>query len=44
VKPGSKIVVPEKTPNSGFKVGFADIAPLATALTALVSLFAILYK
>jgi protein involved in polysaccharide export with SLBB domain len=44
VKPGSKIVVPEKTPDSRFKVGFADIAPLATALTALVSLFAILYK
>lgn len=44
VKPGSKIVVPEKTPDSRFKIGFADIAPLATALTALVSLFAILYK
>lgn len=44
VKPGSKIVVPEKTPDNRFKLGFADIAPLATALTALVSLFAILYK
>jgi protein involved in polysaccharide export with SLBB domain len=44
VKPGSKIVVPEKTPDSRFKVGFGDIAPIATALTALVSLFAILYK
>ncbi|MBD1392310.1 SLBB domain-containing protein [Mucilaginibacter glaciei] len=44
VKPGSKIIVPEKTPDNRFKVGFGDIAPLAAALTALVSLFAILYK
>jgi len=45
VKPGSKIIVPEKTPDSKFKVGFGDLAVIvAPVLTALVSLFAILHK
>lgn len=45
VKPGSKIIVPEKTLDSKFKVGFGDLAVIvAPVLTALVSLFAILHK
>jgi protein involved in polysaccharide export with SLBB domain len=44
VKPGSKIIVPEKSPQSIFKLAFGDIAGIASALTALVSLIAILYK
>ncbi len=44
VKPGSKIIVPEKTPK-GLKIGFGDLAVIiAPVLTALVSLFAILHK
>ncbi len=45
VKPGSKIVVPEKNPESKFKIGFGDLSVIiAPVLTALVSLFAILRK
>ncbi len=44
VKPGSQIVVPEKAPNSGLKIGLGDIGTIATALTALVSIIAILHK
>ncbi|HVW97758.1 MAG TPA: SLBB domain-containing protein [Mucilaginibacter sp.] len=44
VKPGSKIVVPEKNPDSRFKIGVGDIGAIATALTAIVSIFAILHK
>lgn len=43
VKPGSKIVVPEKSPNR-FKIGIGDLGGIATALTALVSIIAILSK
>jgi protein involved in polysaccharide export with SLBB domain len=43
VKPGSKIVVPEKTAQK-FKIGFGDLGSIATALTALVSIFVILRK
>ncbi len=43
VKPGSKIIVPEKTPQK-FKIGFGDLGSIATALTALVSIFVILRK
>ncbi len=44
VKPGSKIIVPEKTPG-GIKIGFGNLAVIiAPVLTALVSLFAILHK
>jgi protein involved in polysaccharide export with SLBB domain len=44
VKPGSKIVVPEKTPDNRFKIGLGDISGLAAVLTAIVSLVAILHK
>lgn len=44
VKPGSKIVVPEKAPASGVKIGLSDIGGIATALTAIVSIIAILHK
>ncbi|WP_419801097.1 SLBB domain-containing protein [Mucilaginibacter sp.] len=45
VKPGSKIVVPQKSPESRFKIGFGDVAVIvAPVLTAIVSLFAILHK
>lgn len=44
VKPGSKIIVPEKTPDSRFKVGISDLGGIAAALTALVSIVAILSK
>jgi len=45
VKPGSKIIIPEKSPQSKFKIGFGDLAVIiAPVLTALVSLFAILHK
>lgn len=43
VKPGSKIIVPEKSPNR-FKIGIGDLGGIATALTALVSIIAILSK
>ncbi|MGI4749995.1 MAG: SLBB domain-containing protein [Janthinobacterium lividum] len=45
VQPGSKIVVPEKSPESKFKIGFGSVAVIvAPVLTALVSLIAILHK
>jgi protein involved in polysaccharide export with SLBB domain len=44
VKPGSKIVVPEKTPDTKIKIGFGDLGGIAAALTALVSIVAILRK
>jgi len=44
VKPGSKIIVPEKTPDNKIKVGFGDLGSIAAALTALVSIVAILHK
>lgn len=43
VKPGSQIVVPEKSPNR-LKIGIGDLGGIATALTALVSIIAILSK
>ena len=42
VKPGSKIIVPEKDPSIKFSLGVGDIAGIASALTALISLIAIL--
>jgi len=44
VKPGSKIIVPEKSPDSRIKVGISDLGGIAAALTALVSIVAILSK
>jgi len=44
VKPGSTIVVPEKAPNSGLKVGFGDLGGISAALTALVGIIAVLSK
>jgi protein involved in polysaccharide export with SLBB domain len=44
VKPGSKIVVPEKSPDSRIKIGIGDISGIAAALTAIVSIIAILHK
>lgn len=40
VKPGSKIIVPVKDPS--IKIGFGDIAGIASALTALIGLIALL--
>ncbi|OKS86925.1 SLBB domain-containing protein [Mucilaginibacter polytrichastri] len=42
VKPGSKIIVPEKDPESRFRLGIGDFAGIASALTAVISLIAIL--
>jgi len=44
VKPGSKIFVPEKLPKTGLSIGLGDLGGIAAALTALVSIFAIIYK
>ena len=44
VKPGSKIVVPEKNPDSKFRINMGDVGGIATALTAIVSIIAILHK
>jgi len=44
VKPGSKIIVPEKTPDNRIKIGIGDIGGIAAALTAIVSIIAILHK
>ncbi|MGF7079881.1 protein involved in polysaccharide export with SLBB domain [Mucilaginibacter sp. UYCu711] len=44
VKPGSKIIVPEKAPDNKFKIGFGDLGSIAGILTALVSIVAILHK
>jgi len=44
VKPGSKIVVPEKIPDTGLKIGFGDLGGIAAALTAIVSIIAIVHK
>jgi protein involved in polysaccharide export with SLBB domain len=45
VKPGSKIIVPEKKPDlSLLKLGFGNIGGIAAAMTALVSIVALLRK
>ncbi|MEJ7778649.1 MAG: SLBB domain-containing protein [Daejeonella sp.] len=44
VKPGSFIVVPEKNPDLKFKLGFAEISGITSAVTALIGLIAILNK
>jgi protein involved in polysaccharide export with SLBB domain len=44
VKPGSKIIVPEKKPDNGLKIGFGDLGGIAAALTAIVSIIAIIHK
>jgi protein involved in polysaccharide export with SLBB domain len=44
VKPGSKIIVPEKTPDNKIRINLADISGIAAALTAIVSIIAILHK
>jgi protein involved in polysaccharide export with SLBB domain len=44
VKPGSKIIVPEKTPDTRVKLSIGDISGIAAALTAIVSIIAILHK
>lgn len=44
VKPGSKIIVPEKDPEVKFKLDVGSIAGIASALTAVISLIAILKK
>ncbi|ATP57983.1 hypothetical protein CPT03_16685 [Pedobacter ginsengisoli] len=44
VKPGSKIVVPAKDPNNKFRLGFAEISGITSAITALIGLIAILAK
>lgn len=44
VKPGSTIIVPEKDPDARFKLGFAEITGITSAVTALIGLIAILYR
>ncbi len=44
IKPGSKIVVPEKIPGSGFRLGVGEIGGIAAIMSALVSMVAILSK
>lgn len=44
VKPGSKVVVPEKAPDPGIHIGFGDLGGIAAALTAVVSIIAIVLK
>lgn len=44
VKPGSTIIVPKKNPNLKFKLGFAEISGITSAVTALIGLIAILNK
>lgn len=43
VKPGSIIYVPKKNPDDKFRLGFAEISGIASAVTALVGLIAIIY-
>ncbi|NEU10231.1 capsule biosynthesis protein [Flavihumibacter sp. R14] len=42
VKPGSRIIVPEKSKDFRLKLGFAEITAITSAITALVGLIAIL--
>lgn len=44
VKPGSTITVPKRNPNSKFRLGFAEISGITSAVTALIGLIAILNK
>jgi protein involved in polysaccharide export with SLBB domain len=44
VLPGSKIIVPEKTPDNRFKINFGDLAGISTAITALIGLVSILRR
>lgn len=44
VKPGSRIIVPQKSPDLRIKLGFAEISGITSALTALIGLIAILSK
>ncbi len=44
VKPGSTILVPKKNPEYKFKLGFAEISGITSAVTALIGLIAILSK
>ncbi|MXV51721.1 capsule biosynthesis protein [Pedobacter sp. HMF7647] len=44
VLPGSKIMVPEKSPDLRFKLGFGEVSGIATALTALIGLIAVISK
>lgn len=45
IKPGTKIIVPEKNPSSGLlKMGIAEIGGITSAVTALISLIAILTR
>lgn len=44
VKPGSKIIVPEKEAGARFRLGFGEISGITSAITALIGLIAILNK
>jgi len=44
VKPGSKIIVPEKSPDSKIKLSISDLGGISTALAAIVSIFVLLRK
>ena len=43
VKPGSVINVPKENPNAKFRLGFAEISGIVSAVTGLVGLIAIVY-
>ena len=42
VKPGSTVIVPEKSATNLFRLGFAEISGITSAVTALIGLIAIL--
>ena len=44
IEPGSKIFVPEKSPDMRIRLGFGEITAVTSALTALIGLIAILSK
>jgi protein involved in polysaccharide export with SLBB domain len=44
VKPGSTIHVPKQNPEARFRLGFAEISGITSAVTALIGLIAILNK
>lgn len=44
IKQGSTIIVPHKNPNNKFRLGFAEISGITSAVTALIGLIAILTR
>ncbi|HCN83044.1 MAG TPA: hypothetical protein DIT07_05400, partial [Sphingobacteriaceae bacterium] len=44
ITPGSKIIIPEKSPDLKFRLGIGEISAITSVLTALITLTALLYK